>query len=61
MQELNMKEVDAVSGAGWASEIAKGVAASAAWDAIKTGATYLLENSHMGQGNFPPVPRAGHE
>lgn len=61
MKELNIAEVESVNGGGWLKLIAEAIVSGAAWDFTKAGVTYLLENSHMGKGNFPPVPRAGRE
>lgn len=60
MQELNVTEMDAVSG-GIVKVVFEGIISSLAFDILKSGAIYAMQNSHMGQGHFPPVPRAGRE
>lgn len=60
MEELSVAEMDAVSG-GLVKVIYHGIVSSAAWEAFKYGVGYAMENSHMGRGNFPSVPRPGRE
>jgi hypothetical protein len=60
MQELNMEQVDAVSG-GWGKLIVEAIVAGAAYDIAKSAFTYAMANSYMGRGKFPPEIRAGHE
>lgn len=61
MKQLNLDEVEAVSGGIAWKVIAEAIVSSALYDGLKIGIPYLMANSHMGQGNFPPVPRAGRE
>lgn len=60
MHELNMMEIDEVSG-GWVKALVQSVAGSFLADGLQKGGRYLLENSYMGRGEFPPPPRAGRE
>lgn len=60
MQELNIEQVDAVSG-GVGKVIAEAIIGSAAYDMAKSAFTYAMANSWMGQGKFPPVIRPGRE
>lgn len=61
MKELNMMEVESVNGGSFWTPVLQGILASGAYEALKHAGDYLLKNSHMGKGNFPSVPRAGHE
>lgn len=56
-----MMEIDRVSGGGWVKAVLQSAVADLIADGIKRGGEYLLDNSYMGRGEFPPPPRAGHE
>jgi len=61
MRELNITEVDAVNGGVWGKIILEAIVSGAAYDFAKAGFAYAMANSYMGRGEFPSVPRAGHE
>ena len=61
MKELNINEVDAVNGGRIVKVIAEAIIASGVYDLLKSGVDYYHKNSYMGRGQFPSVPRAGHE
>jgi hypothetical protein len=62
MQELNMDDVNFVSGGNpLFMAVFEGILGGAAYDLIKSAGSYAMKNSYMGRGQFPSVPRAGHE
>lgn len=60
MKELTAMETETVSG-GIVKVLIEGLMASGTYDIFKWDFSYAMQNSHMGKGNFPPVPRAGRE
>ena len=60
MQELTINEVAEISGGSLKTLSRLKIAFDAGY-AIGQGINWLLENSYGGRGEFPPVPRAGHE
>lgn len=61
MKLMDLGEIEAVSGGRVVKEIAVAIISSGFYDVLKPAALYLMANSHMGRGGFPPVPRAGRE
>ncbi|KQQ88963.1 hypothetical protein [Massilia sp. Leaf139] len=59
MQELTYEEMADVSGGRSMVKVAM-KSFETGW-AIGQGINWLMDNLHMGRGNFPPIPRAGRE